>query len=69
MAVGQQKTAFPPNYVHSLDASHMMMTALQVYSLRVCVSRCVRVCVCVSRCVRVCVTLCVCVCATLSVRR
>ena len=24
----RQKAAFPPNFVHSLDASHMMMTAL-----------------------------------------
>lgn len=26
--VKQQRTAFPPNFVHSLDASHMMMTAV-----------------------------------------
>ena len=25
---GRQKTAFPPNYIHSLDSSHMMLTAL-----------------------------------------
>lgn len=25
----KQKTAFPPNYIHSLDASHMLMSALQ----------------------------------------
>lgn len=24
----RQKTAFPPNYVHSLDASHMLLTAV-----------------------------------------
>lgn len=24
-----QATAFPPNFIHSLDATHMMMTALQ----------------------------------------
>ncbi|KAG6469040.1 hypothetical protein ZIOFF_073738 [Zingiber officinale] len=24
----RQKTAFPPNFVHSLDGSHMMMTAV-----------------------------------------
>ncbi|KAE8648775.1 DNA-directed RNA polymerase 1B, mitochondrial [Cucumis sativus] len=24
----RQRTAFPPNYIHSLDSSHMMMTAL-----------------------------------------
>lgn len=23
-----QATAFPPNFIHSLDATHMMMTAL-----------------------------------------
>ena len=25
----KQRNAFPPNYVHSLDSTHMMMTALQ----------------------------------------
>lgn len=25
---GKQKTAFPPNYIHSLDSSHMMLTSL-----------------------------------------
>ena len=25
---GRQRTAFPPNFVHSLDASHLMMTAM-----------------------------------------
>ncbi|KAF3777206.1 DNA-directed RNA polymerase 2A [Nymphaea thermarum] len=24
----RQKTAFPPNFIHSLDGSHMMMTAI-----------------------------------------
>lgn len=24
-----QRTAFPPNYIHSLDSSHMMLTALE----------------------------------------
>lgn len=24
----KQRTAFPPNYVHSLDSTHLMMTAL-----------------------------------------
>ncbi|KAJ6834210.1 DNA-directed RNA polymerase 1B, mitochondrial-like [Iris pallida] len=28
VAVKQQRTAFPPNFVHSLDGSHMMMTAI-----------------------------------------
>jgi DNA-directed RNA polymerase len=27
----RQKAAFPPNFVHSLDASHMMMTALECF--------------------------------------
>jgi DNA-directed RNA polymerase len=26
----KQKSAFPPNFVHSLDASHMLMTALKM---------------------------------------
>lgn len=26
--VKRQKSAFPPNFVHSLDGSHMMMTAV-----------------------------------------
>lgn len=26
--VMQQKNAFPPNFIHSLDSSHMMLTAL-----------------------------------------
>ncbi|RHY52498.1 hypothetical protein DYB34_000698 [Aphanomyces astaci] len=30
VSVGKQKTAFPPNYVHSLDSTHMMMTSLKV---------------------------------------
>ena len=24
----RQRTAFPPNYIHSLDSSHMLMTAV-----------------------------------------
>lgn len=24
----KQRNAFPPNYIHSLDAAHMMLTAL-----------------------------------------
>jgi len=27
---GRQVTAFPPNYVHSLDSSHMLLTALEM---------------------------------------
>jgi DNA-directed RNA polymerase, mitochondrial len=30
VAVSKQKTAFPPNFVHSLDASHMLMTSLKM---------------------------------------
>lgn len=26
----KQKTAFPPNFVHSLDASHMLITAMRM---------------------------------------
>ena len=38
----KQATAFPPNFVHSLDATHMMLTALECrvsairYLLRCC---------------------------------
>ena len=28
MDVRKQRTAFPPNFVHSLDGTHMMMTAV-----------------------------------------
>jgi DNA-directed RNA polymerase len=33
----KQATAFPPNYIHSLDATHMMITAItcQVSGIRV----------------------------------
>ena len=24
----RQRTAFPPNYIHSIDSSHMMLTAI-----------------------------------------
>ncbi len=24
----KQRTAFPPNYIHSIDSSHMMLTAI-----------------------------------------
>lgn len=27
----RQRTAFPPNYVHSLDSTHMMMTAIECH--------------------------------------
>lgn len=29
----KQKSAFPPNFVHSMDATHMMMTALKMKKL------------------------------------
>lgn len=25
----RQRSAFPPNYIHSIDSTHMMMTALE----------------------------------------
>ena len=28
VSTNKQKSAFPPNFVHSLDASHMLLTAL-----------------------------------------
>jgi DNA-directed RNA polymerase len=31
--VPKQKSAFPPNYVHSLDSTHMQMTALRCRDL------------------------------------
>lgn len=30
VAVKRQTTAFPPNFVHSLDSTHMMMTAIEM---------------------------------------
>lgn len=32
----KQKNAFPPNFIHSLDSTHMMMTALGCYRYRCC---------------------------------
>jgi DNA-directed RNA polymerase len=32
----KQKTAFPPNFVHSLDASHMLLTTLQMKDQGLC---------------------------------
>lgn len=29
VAPGKQATAMPPNFIHSLDATHMLMTAMQ----------------------------------------
>ena len=33
VAVNKQRTAFPPNFVHSLDASHMLMTSIRMRDL------------------------------------
>ena len=30
VSVMKQRSAFPPNYVHSLDSTHMLMTALRM---------------------------------------
>ena len=30
VSVNKQRSAFPPNYVHSLDATHMLMTCLRM---------------------------------------
>ena len=27
----KQKNAFPPNFIHSLDSTHMMLTSLNCY--------------------------------------
>lgn len=32
----RQRTAFPPNFIHSLDGSHMMMTAVACKRAGVC---------------------------------
>ena len=34
VSVARQRSAFPPNFVHSLDSSHMMMTALDCVQAR-----------------------------------
>jgi DNA-directed RNA polymerase len=34
--VRRQRTAFPPNFIHSLDGSHMMMTAVACKRAGVC---------------------------------
>lgn len=33
LSVYKQKSAFPPNYVHSLDSTHLMKTALRCHKL------------------------------------
>ena len=30
----KQKSAFPPNYVHSLDSTHMLLTARDMYKAK-----------------------------------
>lgn len=32
----KQRNAFPPNYIHSLDAAHMMLTALHCQKAGIC---------------------------------
>ena len=32
----KQKSAFPPNYVHSLDSTHMLMSSLKMKELGLC---------------------------------
>ena len=34
--VMRQKSAFPPNFIHSLDSTHMLMTALSCEGVRDC---------------------------------
>ncbi|OQR78109.1 DNA-directed RNA polymerase, partial [Tropilaelaps mercedesae] len=34
--VNKQKNAFPPNFIHSLDSSHMMLTALHAQAAGIC---------------------------------
>lgn len=31
LALARQRSAFPPNYIHSIDSTHMMMTATECY--------------------------------------
>lgn len=31
LALARQRSAFPPNYIHSIDSTHMMMTAAECY--------------------------------------
>jgi DNA-directed RNA polymerase len=35
VSMGKQKTAFPPNYVHSLDSTHMFLTVLKMKELNI----------------------------------
>lgn len=38
----KQATAFPPNFVHSLDATHMMLTALECKVSDIAIAKIVR---------------------------
>lgn len=33
VSVARQRSAFPPNYVHSLDSTHMLMTAVDCHGM------------------------------------
>ena len=33
MSVPKQKSAFPPNFVHSLDSTHLMLTAVECHKI------------------------------------
>lgn len=35
VAIARQKSAFPPNFVHSLDSTHMLLTAVEMDKARV----------------------------------
>lgn len=35
VALTKQRTAFPPNFVHSLDSSHMFLTTLKMAELNI----------------------------------
>ena len=43
----RQRSAFPPNFVHSLDSTHMLMTANRLKACPASLCRCLCVCVCV----------------------
>ena len=48
----RQRSAFPPNFVHSLDSTHMLMTANRLKACPASLCRCLCVCVCVCVCDR-----------------
>ena len=45
--IRRQKNGMPPNYVHSLDSTHMMLTSLCCHRYITIFIVCVCVCVCV----------------------